>query len=53
MERQETFVGIDVAKAGMDIAVCPSDESWTVSNDERGIRQLVSRLKLWDLPSFC
>ena len=45
MEPQETYVGIDVAKAGMDIAVRPTDESWTVSNDERGIRQLVSRLK--------
>ena len=29
MEPQETYVGIDVAKAGMDIAVRPSDESWT------------------------
>ena len=45
MKPQETYVGIDVAKAEMDIAVCPSDESWTVSNDERGIRQLVSCLK--------
>ena len=45
MEPKETYVGIDVAKAGMDIAVRPTDESWTVSNDGRGIRQLVSRLK--------
>ena len=27
MERKETYVGIDVAKAGMDIAVRPTDES--------------------------
>ena len=46
MERQETYVGIDVAKAGLDISVCPSDESWTVSNDEQRIRQLVSCLPL-------
>ena len=45
MERKETYVGIDVAKAGMDIAVCPTDESWAISNDEAGIRRLVSRLK--------
>ena len=45
MERQKTYVGIDVAKAGMDVAVCPSDESWMISNDEAGIRQLVSHLK--------
>ena len=29
----------------MDIAVCPTDESWAISNDEAGIRRLVSRLK--------
>ena len=44
MERQKNYVGIDVAKAGMDIAVCPTDESWAISNDEAGIRRLVSRL---------
>ena len=53
MERKETYVGIDVAKAGMDIAVCPTDESWAISNDEAGIRRLVSRLKPWNLTSFC
>ena len=45
MERQKNYVGIDVAKAGMDIAVRPTDERWSISNDEAGIRQLVSRLK--------
>ena len=45
MDRQETYVGIDVAKAGMDVAARPTDERWSISNDETGIRQLVSRLK--------
>ena len=45
MEQQENYVSIDVAKAGMDIAVCPTNERWGVANDEAGIRQLVSRLK--------
>ena len=45
MDRQETYVGIDVAKAGMDVAARPSNERWVISNDETGIRQLVSRLK--------
>ena len=40
MERQKNYVGIDVAKAGMDIAVRPTDERWSISNDEAGIRQL-------------
>ena len=45
MDRQETYVGIDVAKAGMDVAARPSDESWAISNDETGIRRLVSRVR--------
>ena len=38
MERQKNYVGIDVAKAGMDIAVCPTDERWAILNDEAGIQ---------------
>ena len=45
MEQEGIFVGIDVAKAGMDVAIRPTDDIWTISNDEAGIRQLVSRLK--------
>ena len=46
MEQQATYVGIDVAKASLDIAVCPTDDRWEVSNDDAGIRQLVSRMKI-------
>ena len=45
MDRQKTYVGIDVAKAGLDVAVCPTDERWKIPSDEAGVRQLVSRLK--------
>ena len=45
MEQEGIFVGIDVAKAGMDVAIRPTDDIWAISNDEAGIRQLVSRLK--------
>ena len=38
MEQEGIFVGIDVAKAGMDVAVRPTDERWAISNDEAGIR---------------
>ena len=40
-----TFVGIDVAKASLDIAVRPTSEQWTVSNDADGIAQLINRLQ--------
>lgn len=38
-------VGIDVAKAELVIAVRPSGERWTVSNDAAGVRVLVERLE--------
>ncbi len=39
------FVGIDVAKAQLDIAVRPSGERWTVPNDAGGVVTLVERLQ--------
>jgi transposase len=39
------YVGIDVAKGHLDIAVRPSGASWRVSNDEAGISQVVSQLQ--------
>ena len=45
MEQEATYVGIDVAKAQVDVAVRPTDDRWVVPNDDAGIRQLVSRLK--------
>ena len=45
MEQEETYVGFDVAKAQVDVAIRPADDRWRVSHDEAGIRQLVSRLK--------
>ena len=45
MEQEATYVGIDVAKAQVDVAVRPTDDRWEVSHDEAGVRQLVSQLK--------
>lgn len=41
----ETFVGIDVSKAQLDVATRPDGTTWTVSNDEAGIGALVARLR--------
>ncbi|HEY8286959.1 MAG TPA: IS110 family transposase [Chloroflexota bacterium] len=38
------FVGIDVAKVHLDIAVRPSGEQWRAPHDEPGITTLVDRL---------
>ena len=46
MEQEPTtYVGIDVAKAQVDVAVRPTDQLWSISYDESGIQGLVSRLK--------
>jgi len=38
------FIGIDVSKARLDVAIRPSAEKLSVSNDEAGIQTLVKRL---------
>ncbi len=37
-------VGIDVAKARLDVAVRPTGDSWQVTNDAAGVAALVARL---------
>ena len=39
------FVGIDVAKAQLDIAVRPSGERWAVPNDAGGVATLVEQVQ--------
>jgi len=39
------YVGIDVAKDRLDVAQRPGTEAWWVTNDDRGIADLVARLK--------
>jgi len=45
METQELFVGIDVSKSVMDVAVYPTMEIWQVGNDPAGMTSLVQRLQ--------
>ena len=45
MSTEQTYVGIDVSKEQLDVAVQPGEAHWTVSNDEKGIGRLVSELK--------
>jgi transposase len=44
LERSPIFIGIDVSKARLDVAMRPSGESESFSNDEAGIKVLVKRL---------
>ncbi len=44
MSAAPCYVGIDVAKARLDVAVRPSGETWSATNDAAGIAALVARL---------
>jgi transposase len=44
MSDEGVFVGLDVAKATLDVVVRPAGESWQLANDEVGIGELVGRL---------
>jgi len=44
MKEQELFVGIDVSKKRLDIAVLPNEDIWTLTNNKTDIKKLVKRL---------
>ena len=44
MEEETIFVGIDVSKAQVDVAVRPTGQRWIVSYDETGIEELLSQI---------
>ena len=46
MSHVPCFVGIDVAKSQLDIALRPSGERWAVPNDASGVATLVDRLQV-------
>jgi transposase len=45
MSDPPVFVGIDVSKAQLDVALRPTDDGWHVNHDESGIAGLVERLR--------
>jgi hypothetical protein len=50
----DCYLGIDVAKATLDIAALPSGETWAGTNDDAGLHELVPR-RCWrsHRPSSC
>jgi transposase len=43
--KDHLFIGIDVSKAKLDIAIRPGDQSFSVTNNQRGIPALIEQLK--------
>lgn len=46
---KEVFIGIDVSKARLDIAVWDSNEYWSTSNDDKGIGELIKKFKSYSV----
>ena len=48
MSASAVFVGIDVSKAHLDVAVRPTEDEWRSQNSETGVNEVVDRLKKLD-----
>ena len=44
MKQEESYVGIDVAKARVDVATRPAGDTWSVDYNEQAVSELVSSL---------
>lgn len=44
MNQKSSFIGIDVAKARLDVAIRPTDKQWQVNYTEEGIQALVEQI---------
>ena len=44
-EAAHRWIGIDVAKATLDVQVRPTGQAWSVTNDEAGIRTLLEHVR--------
>ena len=42
---KEVFVGIDVGKKALEVAIWGQEQSWEVANNVLGIEKLVERLR--------
>lgn len=41
---QEIFVGVDISKARLDVAVLPGPQVWSVPNNDDGLKELIAKL---------
>lgn len=45
MEQEPIWIGIDVSSKSLDVAVRPTEEFWSTTNTEKGIKEAVSKLQ--------
>jgi transposase len=49
---QDLFIGIDVSKATLDVAVLPGEHAWAVANSEDGIQELIAKVGQLGVPKI-
>jgi transposase len=49
---QDLFIGIDISKAKLDVAASPGEHSWSVSNTEEGIQELIAKIRQIGTPKI-
>lgn len=43
--KEEIFIGIDISKSQMDVAIWGSEETWEIQNNTKGWQELVEKIK--------
>src|ERR1700675_2139724 len=46
-QQEECYIGIDISKEMLDIFVLPSNNYMQFSNDQKGIKNLIAKLRLF------
>lgn len=49
---QDLFIGIDVSKATLEVAVLPGEQTFAVANNEEGIQELIAKLHQLGAPKI-
>lgn len=47
---QDLFIGIDVSKATLEVAVLPGELAWSVANSEEGIQEIIAKVSPLGVP---
>jgi transposase len=49
---QDLFIGIDVSKASLDVAVLPGEHAWSVANNEEGFQEFIAKVSQLGAPKI-
>jgi transposase len=47
---EDLFIGIDVSKATLDVAILPGEHAWAVANSEEGVQEFIAKVSQLGTP---